>query len=137
MTLQSKLNDELEPLIERQLKLLGQFDIQVVIIDGVAATLHGAEVPTSDLDVCYARTPENLEKLAAALRSVNAQLRNAPEGLPFILDAETLKKGLKFYFQDGHRKFGLAARSARRGFLCRRLIGLIHVRIIWVFVSGD
>jgi hypothetical protein len=96
MTLQSNLYDELETLIEHQIKLLGQFDVQLVIVGGVAATLHGSEVPTSDLHVCYARSPENLEKLAEALQSVNAQLRNAPEGLPFILDAETLKKGLNF-----------------------------------------
>jgi len=38
-------------LLEGQLRLLGQFDIDVVIVGGVAATLHGSELPTTDLDV--------------------------------------------------------------------------------------
>src|SRR5262249_27204160 len=41
---------------------------------------------------------DNLEKLALALQSVNARLRGAPPGLPFILDARTLKQGLNFTF---------------------------------------
>jgi hypothetical protein len=47
---------------------------------------------------CYSRTTPNLERLAAALRSVNARLRNAPPNLPFLLDRETLGKGLHFTF---------------------------------------
>ena len=43
-------------------------------------------------------TPQNLQWLATALQSVNARLRNAPDGLPFILDAEILKRGLDFTF---------------------------------------
>jgi len=50
------------------------------------------------LDVCYSRTTANLPRLAAALQSVNARLRNAPADLPFLLDAETLRKGLNFTF---------------------------------------
>jgi predicted nucleotidyltransferase len=36
--------------------------------------------------------------MAAALQSVNARLRNAPPNLPFLLNAETLRKGLNFTF---------------------------------------
>jgi hypothetical protein len=53
---------------------------------------------TNDLVVCYARDAANLKRLAEALQSVNARLRNAPLGLPFILDEETLKRGLNFIF---------------------------------------
>ncbi len=63
---------------------------------GVAASLYGSAMLTNDLDVCYARNSPNLERLAKALKSVNARLRNAPEGLPLILDAETLRRGLNF-----------------------------------------
>ena len=98
MSLQPNLNEGLASLIERQVQLLGRFDVEAVIVGGVAATLHGSEFPTTDLDVCYARSAENLQRLATALRSVNARLRNAPEGLPFILDAATLKRGLNFTF---------------------------------------
>ncbi|HEX7773836.1 MAG TPA: hypothetical protein VF435_15550 [Pyrinomonadaceae bacterium] len=65
---------------------------------GIAALIHGSMLLTNDVDVCYARDPENLQRLAGALQSVHARLRNAPEGLPFILDAETLKRGLNFTF---------------------------------------
>jgi hypothetical protein len=94
----AELNESLVFVIEKQSKLLGRFGVDCVIVGGVAATLHGSEIPTTDIDVCYARTPQNVERLAAALQSVHAQLRNAPAGLPFILDAETLKRGLNFTF---------------------------------------
>lgn len=85
-------------IIEGPLKLLGEHAVECVIIGGVAATLYGSTILTNDLDVCYARNPSNLERLANALRSVHARLRNAPGDLPFVLDAETLRKGLNFTF---------------------------------------
>ncbi|MBC8029514.1 MAG: hypothetical protein H7Z16_05330 [Pyrinomonadaceae bacterium] len=85
-------------IIEAPLKLLGEHAVECVIIGGVAATLHGSTILTNDLDVCYGRDPANLERLANALRSVHARLRNAPENLSFILDAETLLRGLNFTF---------------------------------------
>lgn len=94
----SNLNKDLIPLIERQVRLLGRFNVDCVIVGGVAATLHGSEIPTTDLDVCYARNPVNLERLANALQSVHAHLRNAPRDIPFLLDAETLRRGLNFTF---------------------------------------
>jgi hypothetical protein len=60
--------------------------------------LHGSALFTKDLDVCYARNQGNLERLARALQSVHAKLRNAPLDIPFILDAETLRRGLNFTF---------------------------------------
>lgn len=85
-------------IIEEPLKLLGEHAVECVIIGGVAATLYGSTILTNDLDVCYARNPQNLQRLATALQSVNAKLRNAPADLPFILDAETLRRGLNFTF---------------------------------------
>jgi len=69
-----------------------------VVIGPVAATLFGSTQLTNDLDVCYARNSKNLEKLANALQSVNAHLRGVPDNVPFLLDAETLRKGLNFTF---------------------------------------
>ena len=85
-------------IIEAPLRLLGEYKVDCVIVGGVAAAIHGSLILTNDLDVCYARDPANLKRLADALRSVHARLRNPPEGLPFILDAETLKRGLNFTF---------------------------------------
>ncbi|MGH9875081.1 MAG: hypothetical protein ACRD9S_21710 [Pyrinomonadaceae bacterium] len=86
-------------IIEEPLKLLGNHGIECVIIGGVAATLYGSSILTNDLDVCYARNVLNLERLADALKSVNAKLRNAPPDVPFLPDAETLRRGLNFTFQ--------------------------------------
>jgi len=81
---------------ERQLVLLGEHGVECVIVGGVAATLHGSSIVTRDLDVCYNREYGNLKRLVSALVSVNVRLRGAPEGLPFILDEETLRRGLNF-----------------------------------------
>lgn len=84
--------------IEAPLRLLAEYKVDCVIVGGIAALIHGSLLLTNDVDACYARDPENLKRLAGALQSVHARLRNAPEGLPFILDAETLKRGLNFTF---------------------------------------
>ena len=88
----------LSNIIEAPLRLLGEYKVECVIVGGVAAAIHGSLLLTNDLDVCYARDPANLKQLADALQSVHGRLRNAPEGLPFLLDAETLKRGLNFTF---------------------------------------
>ncbi|HEX4606483.1 MAG TPA: hypothetical protein VH724_20965, partial [Candidatus Angelobacter sp.] len=49
----------------------------------VASTLHGSAYLTRDLDICYERTPENMERLVSALRPYHPRQRDAPEGLPF------------------------------------------------------
>ena len=88
----------LSNIIEAPLRLLGEYKVNCVIVGGVAAAIHGSLLLTSDLDVCYARDSTNLQQLATALQSVHARLRNVPQGIPFILDAETLKRGLNFTF---------------------------------------
>jgi predicted nucleotidyltransferase len=88
----------LAKVIKEPLQLLGQHEVKCVIIGGVAASLHGSSMLTRDLDVCYARNRDNLKRLAAALQSVNAKLRNAPPDIPFILNDETLRRGLNFTF---------------------------------------
>lgn len=85
-------------IIEAPLRLLGEYKVDCVIVGGVAAAIHGSSLLTTDLDVCYARNDANLSRLAEALELVHARLRNAPEGLAFILDAETLKRDSNFTF---------------------------------------
>jgi hypothetical protein len=79
-------------------RLLGNHDIRYVLIGGLAAVTHGAPLVTQDVDVCHARDGANLERLAAALGEVNADLRAADPGLPFHLDATTLARGDAFTF---------------------------------------
>jgi hypothetical protein len=84
--------------VKNQLEFIGRHEIDCVIVGGVAGTLHGSAIPTTDLDICYSRTATNLQKLATSLKSVHARLRKSPSDLPFLPDAETLSKGLNFTF---------------------------------------
>jgi len=61
--------------------------------------MRGSPSITNDVDICYARDDDNLERLAAALRELRARLRGAPDDLPFMLDAATLKAGDHFTFE--------------------------------------
>ena len=64
---------------------LDRHRVQYVLIGGLAAVLHGSPLPTVDADICPSRTPDNLERLAAALDEIDARIRAAdtPEGVPF------------------------------------------------------
>jgi len=75
---------------------LADREVDFVIVGAVAMVLHGSARVTRDLDICYSREPRNLERLAAALDRFTPALRDAPEGLPFVLDVATLKAGLNF-----------------------------------------
>ena len=70
--------------------------VRYIIVGGVAASLHGALRTTLDLDVVYARDPENVARLVRALAPYTPYLRGAPPGLPFQLDEDTVARGLNF-----------------------------------------
>ncbi len=82
--------------LEGLLAALTRGDVEFILVGGVAARAHGSARLTQDLDVVYARTAENLPRLAAALAPLGPYLRGAPPGLPFRLDAATLRAGLNF-----------------------------------------
>src|SRR5213078_3529458 len=80
------------------LRVLDRQGVAFVLIGGVAARLHGSPSLTGDLDLCYDRRPENLERLAEALRELGARLRGVDDDVPFLLDAKTLAAGSNFTF---------------------------------------
>jgi predicted nucleotidyltransferase len=82
--------------LERALQELHRGGVEFIIVGGVAATIHGSARMTADLDLVYARTPENVARLAAALAPHRPYPRGAPPGLPFRWDAETIRRGLNF-----------------------------------------
>jgi predicted nucleotidyltransferase len=84
--------------LEKIAKLLRDQGVEFIVIGGQAASAHGSPLVTYDVDLCYRRTPQNLERLAKALRQLNPTLRNAPADLPFIIDARTLTLGSNFTF---------------------------------------
>ena len=70
---------------------LADAGVDFVLIGGLAAGVHGSTRVTFDLDICYSPAPENRERLAALLTKWNAYLRGVESGLPFLMDARTLK----------------------------------------------
>lgn len=82
----------------RALRTLKDHGVEFVVIGGIAGRLWGSPTVTNDLDVCYRRTPDNLERLASALRSIRARLRGVTEPVPFQLQAATLANGDSFTF---------------------------------------
>ena len=78
------------------LQALSNGGVEFIVIGGVAGIAHGAARLTFDLDVVYARSPDNLRRLTSALAPSSPYLRGAPPGLPFRFDPETVRRGLNF-----------------------------------------
>jgi hypothetical protein len=66
---------------ERLLSALARQRVDYVLIGGVAIQAYGHVRTTQDLDVIAAWTPENAERLAAALRELGARLRGVDADL--------------------------------------------------------
>ena len=77
----------------RALRTLQEHGVLFLLIGGVAGRLWGSPSLTNDTDVCYATDPDNLERLAGALRGLDARLRDVDDDLPFTLDPKTLASG--------------------------------------------
>lgn len=70
---------------ERILTVLAAHGVRFVLIGALAARLQGFPRLTADADITPARDPDNLARLAAALRELDARIftEAVPEGLPF------------------------------------------------------
>ena len=64
------------------IELFGRHGVEYLVIGGQAAILHGSPQLTRDTDLCYRRTPENLERLAAALREMTDGFAGLDANLP-------------------------------------------------------
>lgn len=89
------------------LRGLVEAGVELTVVGGAAATVHGAARLTFDLDVVYRRTPENLRRLVAALAPLGPYPRGAPPGLPFRWNARTLEAGLNFTLTTTHGELDL------------------------------
>lgn len=74
------------------LAVLQEHGVLFVAIGGYAAILQGSPYPTTDVDITPETSTQNLDRLAQALRVLEARVRNPdiPEGLPFGGDATSL-----------------------------------------------
>jgi len=86
-----------EPGIEAILRELVEGGVEFLLIGGVAVAYHGHIRATKDVDIVPAPNHENLERLAAVLRRLEAQVAGAEdfaEGeLPDPLDPAALELG--------------------------------------------
>jgi hypothetical protein len=89
------------------LETLRRHGVRFVLIGGLAGSAHGSPSITRDLDVCYQREMENLQRLAAALREMDARLRGVDDDVPCLLDAETLRAGDCFTFVTKYGDFDI------------------------------
>src|SRR5918912_1070022 len=93
--------------VEPTLRLLTQHQVEFVIVGGVAISAHGSSYLTFDLDVCYARTRDNLKRLAAALAPCHPRPRDFPADLPFVWDEQTLRQATNFTLTTDLGNIGL------------------------------
>lgn len=101
----------------RILRELHDEDVEFVVIGGMGAAALGSPSLTNDLDICYRRSPENLERLSRVLFRLGAKLRGAPKDIPFKPDALTLAAGDHFTFDTDAGDFDcMATPSGSRGY---------------------
>jgi predicted nucleotidyltransferase len=73
------------------LRGLNEAQVRYVVVGGVAANAHGSPRITMDADICYDPAPDNRERLEKRLAGWHAYLRGVEAGLPFFMDARTLR----------------------------------------------
>lgn len=82
---------------ERIFEALDAHGVDYVVVGGVAVQAHGHVRMTNDVDLIPAPTPENMDRLAAALRALKARILNAgAETLP--IDAQMLPRATLWQF---------------------------------------
>ena len=72
------------------LRTLRAHDVRFIVVGGVAAWMFGATVFTIDLDIVHDRSPENVDRLLAALHAMSA-LHRDPAGRRIPPAADTLR----------------------------------------------
>jgi hypothetical protein len=99
------VNGPEQPLDAYQLAAsLTGHQVEFVVIGGVALQAHGHVRTTLDLDVIAAWTPENMRRLAGALRELDAKVRGIDADLLGldVGDSDTLYNGGSFLLHTRH-----------------------------------
>ena len=87
---------------ERILGALAEHGVEYILIGGLAVQTHGHVRTTNDADLIPAPDPANMRRLAAALRSLDAQVLNPGEE-ETVIDARMLPRATiwQFVTRDG------------------------------------
>jgi hypothetical protein len=102
---------------EKLFQVLAHHRVDYVLIGGLAATLHGSSALTNDADICPDPSPENRERLAAALRDIRARVRTEaePDGVRFSVDADFLRRTQLVNLTTRYGDFDIAFQPAGSG----------------------
>jgi predicted nucleotidyltransferase len=84
-TTSANLGDVLEGLLEA--------GVDFILVGGLAAVIQGAPVTTMDVDIVHSQSPENIGKLLAYLKSVDAVHRRLDDKLIEPKERELSGKG--------------------------------------------
>jgi hypothetical protein len=87
--------EEAESLLRR----LHTQGVEFVIIGGICNVLHGVTLVTQDVGVCCRFSPENLQRLEAAVRELHPVHRQTPQRLPFVLNERLLRELRNVYLR--------------------------------------
>jgi hypothetical protein len=90
------LQSQFQP--KKILEVLHKHDVKCVVLGGIAGTLHGSNLPTSDVDICPSLATSDLDRLAAALKELNAVAM--AEGEPKELELDWTGRNLKKWLAD-------------------------------------
>jgi hypothetical protein len=86
------------PDIRRIATVLAAHGVDYLLVGGVATQVYGAACPTTDFDCLVRGATDNLERLGAAMRELNARPRveglsdEEPAELPVTIDSLTLSR---------------------------------------------
>jgi hypothetical protein len=101
----------------RALRVLQEHEVGFLVIGGVAGRLWGSPSLTNDTDICCAHDTGNLERLAAALRALDARLRGLDGDVQFTLDARSLSSAQTLTFSTNAGALDvLATPAGTRGY---------------------
>jgi hypothetical protein len=96
------------------LQALDQQRVSYVVIGGFARVLQGTEELTRGLDIVPSARPENLRRLDAALRELDAR---RADGRPLAVDEQTIAAEPVLALQTGHGELKIVPEPAgTRGF---------------------
>lgn len=95
------------------LRALCDHEVAFILIGGFAAVAHGSPLPTRDVDVVPDPAPDNLTRLSACLRSLDAKIRNGDEDpLPFAHDATSLAGSVFWNLSTRHGDLDISFRPS-------------------------
>ena len=67
--------------------VLSEEGVEFVVLGGFATIIHGSPLPTEDIDIIPSRSLANLERLARALKRLEAKIRTGDEPNETRIDA--------------------------------------------------